>query len=110
MESLRLLLAAGADADQNDIAGFTPLHLTAGYGSPGVAAALLKHGKPQLRTLTQKNMYGETALALAHRMKFSAVEDLIAAEAKRVAVEGGANTAGTAVVHDDSDAAVDVCV
>ena len=56
-----LLLDAGSRADEPDLGGSTPLHVTSSEGFPETVAALVTGGAP----LNPPNDQGETALHLA---------------------------------------------
>ena len=63
-----LLLERGADVDQADRAGFTPLHLAAANGRAELVELLLAHGadpSPRTRTDVPVAAAGTTPLALA---------------------------------------------
>lgn len=60
---LRLLLAAGADPDIADSAGYKPLHLAAAHGTPDLVDALLDAGA----NIAQPARDGRTPLAVACR-------------------------------------------
>jgi len=60
-ESVRLLLAAGADVNLGEKGGYTPLMMAAGYGYDAIAGDLLRAGADPRRKLKD----GTTALDLA---------------------------------------------
>ena len=79
--SRRALLRAGANPDQPQADGFTPLHAAAAHGDAQVAALLVLFGaSPTLR-----NAKGKDAVAMAREAGHEWL-------ARRLAASAGANT------------------
>jgi ankyrin repeat protein len=55
LETVRLLLATGADPNTTGTAGWTPLHVAVDHGNPHVVRALLEAGaNPRLRDISDQ--------------------------------------------------------